>query len=807
MLPEKSRPPIVVPGAPPEPLRLGIAVGHGESVTRESGAYGLFFALLDSLPCSVDEISEPLCDDLLATLDALLVGAPGRQLEASEIRTVRRWTAAGGSLLLLSDVGGDAYPHGRSSLSLDLEGGMPRDGPGTNLHELAGDLSFGDMIVGSFPEDGDDVPEDGDDDPEDGDDIKLPFQPRLDLDVSCFLRRPATLSYESGVVMTLAHYRAKISRPNPLGACTVWPRGRKKWGLWSRRAWQVTHSLTPDADACTAEAIRRADGLAPATEEAMWGPSSRSFLFLRRSQGQGWISALGSSWWLRDDALGREDNAAFLQALVELWLPSLTEREMQRRWAGPQRHRLLQGYPMAPAMALVREDNGEAIDLDLDHQRPLIVGVLPHPFCNPRLTGCGFCPFPHESFSHSAARAVVDRVVAEIDATAGAEAELTRRPVDAVYIGGGTANLTPPDSFEKLCRKLAATFDLEQAEVTLEGVPIYFLTRDARLLATLQAALPARHHRISMGVQTFDPVQLERMGRSAFGSREQIAELVELAHTRGFTVSGDLLFNLPGQTLEQMRGDLRTAVEMGFDQICLYHLVMFEGMGTEWSKDAELLAELPANEQACCNWRLLRDELLDRDFVQITLTNFERADVHASNRHFTYEESGFRPETHDAVGFGPSAISSFTNIPRSWALKLLNPSSAEAYRDGIDRHGRCHERVFRYDRIDCEILYMTRKLALLGFDRRAYRRHFGADPLDRFPAELETAAKAGLLDLGDEHVALTPTGMFYADTVAGLLAWRRLAELQMKRLGQRADSTAPVVFHLRPFSAAHHGMG
>ncbi len=446
MRPENNPPPLVVPGAPPDPLRLGIAVGHGESVTRESGAYGLFFALLDSLPCSVEEISEPIRDDLLAAFDALLVGAPGRQLEASEIRAVRRWTAAGGSLLLLSDVGGDAYPHGRSSFSLD--DGMPDDDPGTNLQALVGDLRFDDLVVGSFQED-------GEHDEHDEHDVKLPFQPRLDLDVSSLLRRPATLSYESGVVMTLAHYRAKISAPDPLGACIVWPRGRKRWWLWSRRAWQVTHSLTPDADACTAEAIRRADGLAPATEEATWGPmSSRSFLFLRRSQGQGWISALGSCWWLRDDALGREDNAAFLQALVELWLPGLTAREMQRRWAGPQRHRLLQGYPMAPAMALVREDGGGGID-HLDHQRPLIVGVLPHPFCNPRLTGCGFCPFPHESFSQSAARPVVDRVVAEIDATAGDQTELPRRRVDAGCFGGGTANLTPPDSFEKLCRYLA----------------------------------------------------------------------------------------------------------------------------------------------------------------------------------------------------------------------------------------------------------------------------------------------------------------------------------------------------------------
>ena len=144
----------------------------------------------------------------------------------------------------------------------------------------------------------------------------------------------------------------------------------------------------------------------------------------------------------------------------------------------------------------------------------------------------------------------------------------------------------------------------------------------------------------------------------------------------------------------------------------------------------------------------------------------------------------------------PSAISTFADFSQACAVKLLNPSAAAAYSDAVDRHGRRHERVFRYEPVDLEILYMTRKLALLGFDRSAYRRLFASDPLDDFPAELGTLEKAGLLDVDDERVALTPTGMFYADTVAG-----------MKRRGDGVPTAAPVVFHLYRYDAAHHGMG
>ena len=73
-------------------------------------------------------------------------------------------------------------------------------------------------------------------------------------------------------------------------------------------------------------------------------------------------------------------------------------REMQRRMQGPQRHRLLHGYPLTAAMSR-RTDAApeEDVRFDPDSGRRLLVGVLPHPFCNPSVTGCGFCTFPHQS--------------------------------------------------------------------------------------------------------------------------------------------------------------------------------------------------------------------------------------------------------------------------------------------------------------------------------------------------------------------------------------------------------------------------
>ena len=84
--------------------------------------------------------------------------------------------------------------------------------------------------------------------------------------------------------------------------------------------------------------------------------------------------------------------------------------------------------PAPPAAARLPAGRGHAADRgaiarrgsilpDFDPRRGLLVGVLPHPFCNPAVAGCGFCTFPHEAFTSRKAAVVIDHVVREIEQT------------------------------------------------------------------------------------------------------------------------------------------------------------------------------------------------------------------------------------------------------------------------------------------------------------------------------------------------------------------------------------------------------
>ncbi|MFO0888988.1 MAG: Fe-S oxidoreductase [Isosphaeraceae bacterium] len=448
---------------------------------------------------------------------------------------------------------------------------------------------------------------------------------------------------------------------------------------------------------------------------------------------------------------------------------------LRSRMQGPQRHRLLHGFPLAAAVPRVsHRTGGEANRLRFDPARGLLVGVLPHPFCNPTVSGCGFCTFPHERFNARRAAHVIDHVISELEIKLRADPHLRGRSVSGLYFGGGTANLSPVLPFRKLCRALADSFDLSECEVTLEGVPAAFLRQEPRLIDVLGEEIPARHYRLSMGMQTFDERTLSRMGRLGFGTEATFARVAELGHDRGFTVSGDLLFNLPGQDLLDMTEDLKKAVAIGLDHIGLYHLVMFRGLGTEWSRDPVLLASLPRNHEASDNWLALRGFLLSRGFHQTTLTNFEREQYRGDPRRFIYEEMSFRPDRFDMLGLGPSGISYCGGDQR--ALKAINPDGSAEYLGRVESGEATWNREFLYSPQDARILYLTRRLSGLEIDRRAYQGLFGADPIEDFREHFEAFEAEGLVDVTPLEVRPTPLGVFYADSMAGILARDRFRD-------------------------------
>ena len=166
--------------------------------------------------------------------------------------------------------------------------------------------------------------------------------------------------------------------------------------------------------------------------------------------------------------------------------------------------------------------------------------------------------------------------------------------------------------------------------------------------------------------------------------------------------------------------------------------------------------------------------------MQTTLTNFERAEVRASDKRFLYEDASFSPETYDALGIGPSAISAVIDTKGLRAVKRVNGKVV-----GEDHFSRepSGELVFPLDAEDLRLLCITRWLSKGEVVRAAYLELFGADVLEEHRDALAACVAEKLVAVDDRAVSLTPLGMFYADTVVGVVTARRAALMRAQGAG------------------------
>jgi hypothetical protein len=183
-----------------------------------------------------------------------------------------------------------------------------------------------------------------------------------------------------------------------------------------------------------------------------------------------------------------------------------------------------------------------------------------------------------------------------------------------------------------------------------------------------------------------------------------------------------------------MRDDVQRAVDIGLDQICLYHLVLFRGLGTAWSRDEKPCSpRCLTNEEGADNWLLLREFLLDRGYRQTSLTNFERSRTRRRPSSLPVRADQLRIQS--AARCWDSARPGFLmRLPRDRALRaeddepgeLGGVSAIPVQSPGADLESA----TFQYDQRDLELLHFTRRLAALRIDKAPFSDSFGALGVD-----------------------------------------------------------------------------
>jgi oxygen-independent coproporphyrinogen-3 oxidase len=207
---------------------------------------------------------------------------------------------------------------------------------------------------------------------------------------------------------------------------------------------------------------------------------------------------------------------------------------------------------------------------------------------------CPYCDFnSHEKADKLPEREYVEALVADLE---GLLPSVWGRRLGSIFIGGGTPSLFSPESIDLLLAAVRARLPLEpDAEVTLEANPG---TAEAGRFRGYRAA---GVNRVSLGIQSFDDAKLKALGR--IHSAEEARRAIDMALAAFDNVNLDLMYGLPGQTLEEARADAAEGLRFGTTHFSAYQLTL-EPNTVFYSKPPQL-----PEHDLCADMQLAVEEL------------------------------------------------------------------------------------------------------------------------------------------------------------------------------------------------------
>jgi oxygen-independent coproporphyrinogen-3 oxidase len=367
------------------------------------------------------------------------------------------------------------------------------------------------------------------------------------------------------------------------------------------------------------------------------------------------------------------------------------------------------------------------------------VAVYVHsPFC---LSKCGYCDFSSYAMRGEIVERTVEATIAEIGRT-----PWRGRPAKTVFFGGGTPTfLSERQLLGILETVLEAHPPLSGAEISSEANPG---TADAAKFAAMRAA---GFNRLSIGAQSFCDNDLKTLGR--VHSSSEIGESVDVARRAGFqNINLDLMFALPGQSLEAWITNCRSAVELETEHLSLYCLTIEPSTPFHRLYISGQLQQ-PDEESQVTMYDACVDTLAEVGVAQYEISNFARR-----GRECGHNLCYWRGEEY--VAYGPGAVGAVATAagPRVRYTNLKLPS---AYCEAMEAGGELWEEREELD----ESIQRTERIMLgirLNEGIDGERERLNGEAVGRLEA-------SGLVERDGARVRLTRRGRHYCTDVAAEL--------------------------------------
>ena len=390
------------------------------------------------------------------------------------------------------------------------------------------------------------------------------------------------------------------------------------------------------------------------------------------------------------------------------------------------------------------------------------LGLYIHiPFCKAKCAYCDFYSLAHSEEKMDAYTAALLRHLEEVAPRAAG------MQVDTVYFGGGTPSYLGAARLCRILQTVLRRYDVARdAEITLEANP-----DSAGDWKELRRLRRAGFNRLSLGVQSTDDALLRRIGR--VHTYEQVQQAVKAARQAKFTnLSLDLIYGLPGQTMEDWQRTLADAVALGPEHLSCYGLKLEEGTPL-WQQRQTLT--LPDDDAQADMYLYTVAALGGMGYEQYEISNFAKPGK-ASRHNLKYWNM------EEYAGFGPGAHSDFGGVRYGYVRDIDSYIAGKLVLSESENDSTLAR--------DYEYVMLSLRTAA-GIDRQTFEKRYRQrfQPMETLFEQYE---KAGLALPTEGGWRLTPKGFLVSNSIIAALQ-EALAQQRAARQAAMAEGNFRIV--------------
>lgn len=371
----------------------------------------------------------------------------------------------------------------------------------------------------------------------------------------------------------------------------------------------------------------------------------------------------------------------------------------------------------------------------------MVRGVYIHiPFCHQI---CNYCDFNKFFFQNQPVDEYIESLGKEM---ALWQNDLEKAKIETIFIGGGTPTSLTVEQLERLLSLIHQNIPMEYvAEFSSEANP------DELTLEKMQLMRKYGVNRLSMGVQTFDQDLLKILGRTH--SNDHVYDVIENAKQTEFpSISIDLMYGLPNQTMDQWKASLQEAFRLKIPHISAYSLLV-EPKTIFYNLLSKGKLSLPGEDLEAEMYSYLLEEMKNHGYSQYEISNFAYEEKESKHNLLYWNNDEY-------IGLGAGAHGYVNGV------RYSNHGPLKKYMQTIDLGEKplmMQKEVTKVEKMEEEMFLGLRKN--IGVSLETFEERYSLTLREVYGKELDELLYKELIVIENDFVKLTTRGRFMGNEV------------------------------------------